>query len=59
VDETFVTRVGSLLRLVCADTPPARAPSFRECKYCDVLPVDCPDYVPDDGTNTEPVTEVF
>ena len=59
IDEQFVQRVGTLLRLICGDTPPARTPSFRECKFCDILPIDCPDYIPDEGLNPEPVTDLF
>ena len=59
IDERFINRVGQLLRIICGDTPPARTPSARECRYCEITADDCPDLI-DAVLTDEPVhTDIF
>ncbi|MBY0515234.1 MAG: PD-(D/E)XK nuclease family protein [Gemmataceae bacterium] len=41
----FVKRVGDLLKEVCGDAEPHKAPSFAECQFCPVTREDCPERV--------------
>lgn len=41
VNESFVKRVVGLLKEVCGDAEPHKAPSFSECQYCPITPEDC------------------
>jgi len=43
VDAVFIKRVGDLMKEVCGDSEPHKAPSFGECKYCPIAPEDCAD----------------
>lgn len=45
VDEVFVKRVGELMKEVCGDAEPHKAPSFGECQFCPITPEDCVDKV--------------
>ena len=38
-----VTRIWDTLARIVDDTPPSRVPSFRECSFCEITAVDCPD----------------
>jgi hypothetical protein len=59
IDETFMNRVGQLLRMICGDIPPARAPSARECRFCDVSADDCPDLIDAVLTDEPAITDIF
>lgn len=37
--------VGKLLATIASTDPPPRAPSVRECDFCDLSAVDCPDRI--------------
>ncbi len=41
IDTTFVKRVGELMKEVCGEGEPHKAPSFKECQFCPVTPEDC------------------
>jgi hypothetical protein len=45
VDGTFIKQVGELMRVVCGDEEPRKAPSFRECQFCPITSEDCPDRI--------------
>jgi CRISPR/Cas system-associated exonuclease Cas4 (RecB family) len=45
IDEIFVKRVAELMKEVCGEAEPHKAPSFGECKYCPVAPEDCAERV--------------
>ena len=45
IADVFIDEVSSLIRRLAADTPPRRAPSVRECRFCDITLEDCPDRV--------------
>jgi hypothetical protein len=45
VDETFAKRVGELMKEVCGEIEPHKAPSYGECQFCPVTTEDCPDRV--------------
>ena len=44
----FIHNLGSLIRRLAADQPPARIPARQECRFCDITAADCPDRVDDD-----------
>lgn len=43
IDEKFVKAVGELMRMVCGEEEPHKAPSFAECQNCPITPEDCGD----------------
>jgi hypothetical protein len=45
IDEVFVKRVGELMKEVCGESEPHKAPSFGECQFCPLTPEDCVDKV--------------
>lgn len=45
VDASFIKKVGELMRVVCAEEEPRKAPSFRECQFCPICADDCPDRI--------------
>lgn len=45
VDAPFVKQVGELMRVVCGNEEPRKAPSFRECKFCPISSDDCPERI--------------
>ncbi|MCO6459273.1 MAG: PD-(D/E)XK nuclease family protein [Pirellulaceae bacterium] len=45
VDVVFVKRVAELMKTICGDEEPHKAPSFGECKFCPLTPEDCEDRV--------------
>jgi|SRR3990167_1726696 len=50
-----VARIGEVVRRVSAATEPRRAPSFAECRFCDIAA--CPDRISEEGWQTD--TQVF
>ena len=55
VDDQFIQNLGTLIRRLAADKPPARVPSRQECRFCDITGEDCPDRV-DEGSEPEGAT---
>ena len=45
IDAVFVQRVAELMKEICGDNEPHKAPSFGECQYCPVTGKDCTDRV--------------
>ncbi len=45
IDSDFANSVAELMREVCGDTEPHKAPSYGECQYCPVTLEDCSDRV--------------
>ena len=45
IDGNFVKAGSELMRDVCGDAEPHKAPSFGECQYCPITPEDCTDKV--------------
>lgn len=41
IDEKFVKTVGELMRIVCGEDEPHKAPSFAECQHCPITKEDC------------------
>ena len=58
VDEAFIWNLARLVRRLSAEAPARRVPSPRECGFCDISSVDCPDRVVEDVV-AEGVTEDF
>ena len=55
----FVHNLGSLIRRLAADQPPARIPFRPECRFCDITAADCPDRVDDDLSPEQASTTDF
>ena len=55
----FVHNLGSVIRRLGADQPPARVPSRPECRFCDITAADCPDRVDDDLSPEQASTTDF
>ena len=58
VDEQFIQNLGTLIRRLAAETPPARVPSRQECRFCDISAADCPERIdggsePQSGTTSD------
>ena len=58
VNETFIRNLSRLVRRLSAEAPSRRVPSPRECGFCDISSVDCPERVVGDAV-AEGVTEDF
>jgi hypothetical protein len=43
VDAAFIKKVVELMKVICGETPPRKAPSFTECQHCPITPEDCAD----------------
>ncbi len=41
VDALFIKKVADLMKEVCGDVEPRKAPSFQECSYCPITAEDC------------------
>ena len=41
VDAVFIKRVGDLMKEVCGEAEPHKAPSFAECQHCPITAEDC------------------
>lgn len=59
VSVRFVEDLGALIRRLAADTSPGRVPSSRECQFCDIGVLDCPERVDDYGLGPEGSTDDF
>ena len=55
----FIHNLGSLIRRLAADKPPARIPARQECRFCDITAADCPDRVDDDLDTEQASTADF
>ena len=42
VDEAFVAQFGATMQRILADEPPLAAPSYHECRFCDIGKAHCP-----------------
>ena len=58
VNEEFIQNLSGLVLRLSAPEPARRVPSLRECGFCDISPVDCPERVVVDVV-AEGVTEDF
>ena len=58
VNETFIGNLARLVRRLSAVAPARPVPSPRECGFCDISSVDCPDRVVEDAV-AKGVTEEF
>lgn len=58
IDTVFVGRVAELMKEICGDAPPHKAPSFGECRYCPITTEDCGDRV-ETNTPHQGVTDDF
>ncbi len=43
VDTLFIKMVSDLMKQICAEDEPRKAPSFSECQHCPITVEDCPD----------------
>ena len=59
VDDQFIQNLGTLIRGLSADKPPARVPSRQECRFCDITAEDCADRVEDETHPQESTTTDF
>ena len=55
----FIQELVSLIRRLGSDTPPGRAPSWSECRFCDISGLDCPERIEGDHELDEIETDVF
>ena len=53
----FPAMMGSAIKRLAAQTPPARVPSLYECRFCDIL--ECPDRFDDGNTPQQSFTTDF
>ena len=58
VDETFIQNVSALIQRLSAGEPERRVPSPRECGFCDIASLDCPERMVEDAV-AEGITEDF
>ena len=58
VSDRFVEDLVARILRLAADTPPGRAPSSSECRYCDIGDLDCPERM-DDGPDPDGTTDDF
>ena len=59
VDDQFIQNLGTLIRRLAADKPPARVPSRQECRFCDINAADCPERIDQDEPGGESKTDDF
>ena len=57
VDDAFREKLRSYMALAGSDEAPARAPSYSECRFCDITAADCPERVGEATGATE--TDLF
>lgn len=57
IDDTFISNITDLVKRLASATPARRVPSSRECQFCNITSLDCPDRI-DDGLG-EGTTEDF
>ena len=50
VNKEFVGRLREMVNRLASETPPRKAPSFSECRFCEITVADCPDRVDDQGS---------
>lgn len=43
VDVVFIHRVADLMKEVCGEAEPHKAPTYAECQHCPITPEDCAD----------------
>jgi hypothetical protein len=43
IDTTFITTVSDLMKVVCGEAEPRKAPSYTECQHCSITVEDCAD----------------
>lgn len=41
IDDTFIKRVSDLMKIICGEAEPRKAPSYAECLYCPITAEDC------------------
>ena len=58
VDETFIQNVSALIHRLSTGEPARRVPSPRECGFCDISSLDCPERMVEDAV-AEGITEDF
>ena len=58
VDEAFIKNLSRLVLRLSSPEPARRVPSARECGFCDISSVDCPERATDDPV-AEGVAEDF
>ena len=57
VDDAFKEMVKSHMALAASDAAPMKAPSYSECRFCDVTSADCVDRINEPTATTE--TDLF
>ncbi len=45
IDPVFIKRIGELMKEICGEDEPHKAPSYGECQHCPVTPEDCAERV--------------
>ena len=53
VDDAFKERLFALIRRISSQDPGRKAPSFMECRFCEITSVDCPERVDEDPIDEE------
>ena len=43
VDAAFIKKVSDLMKVVCGEAEPRKAPSYAECQHCPITVEDCPE----------------
>ena len=58
VDDGFIGHLASVIGRIASDTPARRTPSYRECQFCPITSLDCPERV-GDANSRQGETEDF
>jgi hypothetical protein len=55
IDETFKKQVAHFLNILDNDSPPAKTPSYTECRFCEITNENCPERIDTEDTSDESV----
>ena len=58
VNQEFINRLAQLVNRLASQTPARKAPSFSECRFCEITKADCPERIEERGTG-EGMTDDF
>lgn len=55
IDEAFKERLFALIRRISSQDPSRKAPSFMECRFCEITSADCPERIDEELSNEDAV----
>ncbi|MCY4414893.1 MAG: PD-(D/E)XK nuclease family protein [Chloroflexi bacterium] len=59
LSKQFIQELVNLIRRLGSDTPPGRAPSWSECRFCDISGLDCSERIDGDHGLEDIETDAF